>query len=130
MTLLLSTLLIVALLPYLAKLPLVWAMNKAGGYDNHNPRQQQARLEGFGQRCNAAHYNSFEALGLFSAAVICSVATAPVSSLEQYLAVAFVLSRLGYLLCYWNDWASARSWIWLAGLAMALAMMLSALQGI
>jgi dihydromonapterin reductase/dihydrofolate reductase len=62
---LLITLFIVALLPFIAKAPLVWAMHRAGGYDNHYPRQQQSRLTGFGQRCNAAHYNCFEALAVY-----------------------------------------------------------------
>ena len=33
---------IAMLLPFLAKAPLAAAMQKAGGYDNHNPRAQQA----------------------------------------------------------------------------------------
>ncbi len=42
---------IAALLIYLAKLPVVRAMNaEAGGYDNHHPRLQQTRLSGLGAR--------------------------------------------------------------------------------
>ena len=66
---LLITLFIAMLLPFLAKAPLAAAMQKAGGYDNNNPRAQQAALTGFGQRANAAHYNSFEALLIYACAV-------------------------------------------------------------
>lgn len=123
----LLTLLIIAILPYLAKLPLVWAMHRAGGYDNHYPRQQQSQLSGFGQRCTAAHYNSFEALAFYSVAVILVVASGQVNSLMLGLGWLFVALRVAYLLCYWFDWATARSLIWLASMASAISLMLTAL---
>lgn len=59
---LLTCLFIAMLLPYLAKGPVAWAMVKAGGYDNHHPRTQQAQLTGFGARALAGHQNAFESL--------------------------------------------------------------------
>ena len=120
-------LLIIAFLPYLAKLPLVWAMQRAGGYNNHYPRQQQSQLTGFGQRCTAAHYNSFEALAFFSVAVLMVIAVGQVSDTMQLLAWSFVACRVAYLFCYWLDWATARSLIWLASMASAISLMLTAL---
>ncbi len=41
-----------------------------GSLDNNHPREQQARLAGWGQRAQAAHDNSFEAFAPFAAAVL------------------------------------------------------------
>ena len=65
MNTLLTCLFIAMLLPYLAKGPVAWAMAKAGGYDNHHPRSQQAQLTGFGARALAGHQNAFESLLIF-----------------------------------------------------------------
>lgn len=126
----LLTLMLVALLPYLAKLPLVWAMQKAGGYDNHYPRQQQAQLDAFGQRCTAAHYNSFEALGFFCVAVLMLIAVGTITSLMLTLCWIFVLLRVCYLICYWFNWASLRSLIWVASMAVAISLMLMAINAV
>lgn len=125
---LLLTLFIAVLLPYLAKLPLVVAMHRAGGYDNHYPRRQQASLTDFGQRCNAAHYNSFEALLVFATACSFVIAVGSVSQSMLFASWVFIVCRLGYLVCYWLDWASARSLIWLGSMAAAISIMLMALQ--
>ncbi|WP_333606430.1 MAPEG family protein [Arsukibacterium sp.] len=130
MATLLTTLFIVALLPFIAKAPLVWAMHRAGGYDNHYPRQQQSRLTGFGQRCNAAHYNCFEALAVYLAAMLAVVAASLVTTTVIWLAWGFVAARIAYLICYWFDWASARSIAWLLGMVMASSMLLLAIQAL
>lgn len=130
MTTLLLTLFICMLLPYLAKAPLVVAMHRQpGGYDNHNPREQQAGLQGFGQRANAAHYNSFEALVIYACAVLAVAISGTIDGFTEALAWLFVLSRLGYLMCYWFDLASLRSIIWLVGMASALTMVGRAIFG-
>lgn len=128
MTALMITLLITMFLPFLAKAPLVVAMNKQpGGYDNRNPRAQQRALAGFGERANAAHYNSFEALGVYLGAVLVTVAVGGVDGVTVVLGWVFVLSRVLYLLCYWVDKSSLRSLIWLAGMIAAFAMGIRAL---
>lgn len=127
---LLIALFVVALMPFLAKAPLVWAMHRAGGYDNHYPRQQQSRLTGFGQRCNAAHYNCFEALAVFLAAMLAMVAANILSNLIIWLAWGFVVARIIYLFCYWLNWASARSLAWLAAMVMAGSIMLLAITSL
>ncbi|CUS48615.1 MAG: putative membrane protein [Idiomarinaceae bacterium HL-53] len=123
MSILLTTLFIVALLPFLAKLPLVFAMNQQpGGYDNRYPRQQQAKLDGFGLRANAAHYNSFEALGVYLVAVLCAVTTQTLDTVTFALAWTFVIARVLYLICYWFDKASLRSLLWLVAMIAAFVM--------
>ena len=98
---LLLTLFIAMLLPFLAKAPLAFAMQKSGGYDNNNPREQQAALKGFGQRANAAHYNSFEALIIYGCAVLSAVALNAVDSTTVILGWVFIASRILYYICYW-----------------------------
>jgi uncharacterized MAPEG superfamily protein len=115
MTLLLVCLFIVVLLPYLAKLPVGYAMNQLGGYDNSHPREQQAKLEGFGARALAVHQNSFEALAVFSAAILSAVATHNNSLLIQVLAIVYVLSRIIYHVLYLMNLATFRSIAWFVG---------------
>lgn len=117
MSALLTTLLIAMFLPFLAKLPLIKAMNdKPGGYDNRHPRQQQAALEGFGARANAAHYNSFEALMVYASAVFITVSLGVVDSFAVTLGWIFISARVGYMLLYWYDKASLRSLVWLVSM--------------
>jgi uncharacterized MAPEG superfamily protein len=125
---LLLSLFIAMLLPYLAKAPLAFAMNKAGGYDNHNPRVQQALLQGFGQRTNAAHYNSFEALLIYACAVFSAISLNAVDNLTVTLGWVFIASRIVYLICYWLDYATARSIFWAVGMLAAFGMTLSAVS--
>lgn len=118
---LLFTLFIAMLLPFLAKAPLAFAMQKSGGYDNHNPRAQQAALQGFGQRANAAHYNSFEALLIYACAVLSAVGLNAVDNTTLILAWVFIASRVAYLICYWLDYATIRSAVWLVGIVAAFS---------
>lgn len=120
-TSLLLTLFIAMLLPFLAKAPLAFAMQKSGGYDNHNPRAQQAVLQGFGQRANAAHYNSFEALIIYACAVFSAVGLNAVDSITITLGWVFIASRVAYLVCYWLDYATIRSLMWLIGMLAAFS---------
>jgi len=126
---LLLTLFIAMLLPFLAKAPLAFAMQKEGGYDNHNPRAQQAALKGFGQRANAAHYNSFEALIIYGCAVLSAVGLGAIDNTTVILGWVFIASRILYLLCYWFDYATPRSTVWLVGIIAAFSMAGRALLG-
>lgn len=126
---LLLTLFIAMLLPFLAKAPLAFAMQKSGGYDNHNPRAQQAALQGFGQRANAAHYNSFEALLIYACAAFSAISTGTVDHTTIMLGWVFIASRIAYLLCYWFDYSTLRSIVWGAGIIAAFAMVGRAVLG-
>ena len=91
---------------YLSKLPVAVAMQRAGGYDNHHPRAQQAALEGFGARAVAAHLNGFESFAPFAAAVLVAHVSAAPASIVDTLAIVFVLARLAYVSCYLADLAT------------------------
>lgn len=115
-----------ALLIYLAKIPVAKAMREeGGGYDNRNPRAQQARLSGLGARAVAAHQNSIEMFPLFAAGVLVAHSTQTQGYFVDLLAVLFVVSRVLYLFLYWNDKPSLRSLVWVVGLLCCLLLMLS-----
>ena len=91
------------------------------GYDNGMPRQWLAKQTGFRARANAAQANLFESLPLFFVAVIiAAIANAPQARVDL-LALGFVVARIAYLVCYVADWPTARSIVWLAGLACVIA---------
>ncbi len=116
MTILLTCLLIAMLLPYLSKLPVGFAMAKAGGYDNEHPRAQQARLEGMGARAVAAHQNAFESLLIFGLAVVAVLATDSVNATAETAAIVHVVARITYHIFYLSNHDKLRSTAWFAGI--------------
>ncbi len=110
---------------YSSKLPVAVAMQRAGGYDNHHPRAQQAALEGFGARAVAAHLNGFETFAPFAAAVLAAHVLGARAALVDTLAVLFVVSRVAYVACYLADLATLRSAVWMVGFALTLGLFLA-----
>lgn len=107
---------------------MIWAgVAKLGGSGfpasgNHNPRELLASLDGYRKRANWAQMNSHEAFPPFAAAVIIAhIAHAPQMWIDN-LAIAFVVFRLLYGICYIKDWAAARSTVWGLGLACVIAL--------
>ena len=94
-----------------------------GARENHNPREFLDTLGGARKRAHWAQQNSFEILPGFSAAVIIAqiAGTAPQATING-IAVAFVLSRVLYGVCYIADWASARSLVWFFGMGCIIAL--------
>lgn len=88
---------------------------------NANPREWLAKLEGPAQRANWAQQNSFEIHPAFYAAVIIAqfIGTAPQATLDQ-LAIAFLVSRVVYGICYIKNWATLRTLVWMTGLALII----------
>jgi len=118
---------IACLLPYFSKIPLALEMHKKGGYDNHNPRHQQAILEGFGARTLGAHLNSFEALIIFTAAITTALATHHYELSMQYMALGFIVLRVIYNVCYWLDYAMLRSTVWFFSMLCSLGILFGCL---
>ena len=114
------SLFIAVILPIVAKIPLAFAQVKSGGYDNRNPRGQQATLTGFGARAKAAHENSFEALILFTPGVIAVMVLNVPSIMVQYTAMVFIVARIVYLIMYWIDQHLLRSIAWGIGYGASL----------
>ena len=112
MTILIYCLFIATILPFLAKGPVAYAMNKLGGYDNNHPREQQSNLTGFGARALAAHQNSFEALTIFAPAILVAIATNHTGEFIQQLAIVHVAARIIYNLLYLANVGILRSISW------------------
>lgn len=130
MTIELWCLFFTGLLHLLTKIPLIKAQVATDkGYDNNNPRQQQAALTGFGSRALAAHENQIESFPLFAAGILVATVTGVTSVWVSYLAVLFVIARLAFFYLYLKDIASARSFVWLVGYFSTLALLLSPLWG-
>lgn len=113
-------------LNYLSKIPLMIAMSREGkGYDNKNPREQQARLTGWGKRALAAHQNSFEVAPLFAACVFVGHLTSGNPGLSSLLAIGFIMSRVLYIALYLTNRDMFRSLIWSSGILMSFGIALS-----
>lgn len=115
-------LLLTLLLIPLTKIPVAIAMQQAGGYDNKTPREQQAHLEGWGQRALAAHQNAFEALPVFGLALLGAVQLEVSPDTIYLLGILFFVSRLVYQVCYLADWATLRSLSWGVGYLACLGL--------
>lgn len=120
-----------AILHVVTKVPLIKAQNQeSGGYDNHNPRVQQAALKGWGVRALAAHQNQIESFPLFAAGVLAATASNVGSVLVGYLAVLHLISRLAFFYLYLKDVATARSLTWLVSFGTSAALICSPAWGL
>lgn len=109
---LLCVLLAFALL-YTIKLPLSIAMRRSpGGYDNRAPRDQQARLEGWGRRAAAAQANGYESFPPFAAAVLMAHVAHANIRWTAAMAIGHVAARMLYQVFYLTNVDKARSLVW------------------
>jgi len=123
LTILIFSLIFAALLPYFAKIPLAVAMHKAGGYDNHHPRDQQAQLKGFGARALAAHQNGFESLIVFAAAILLAIATDTTNETVQLVAMTHIGFRVTYHIFYLLNKDILRSLSWAIAIGCSFVIM-------
>jgi len=100
------------LLIYIPKFAVSAAIARAGGYDNHHPRDQQATLSGWKKRGTAAHTNAFENFAPFAAAVLIARLGHANESLSAALALVFVGARVLHPVLYIADLATLRSLVW------------------
>jgi uncharacterized MAPEG superfamily protein len=95
---------------------------RAGGFDNHNPRQWLAGLQGWQARAHAAQQNSFEALPIFVAGVLIAERLQMPQGRIDGLALLFLAARIGYIGAYLADRANLRSALWVVGLGASIAL--------
>ncbi len=119
--------LVVCLLPY------VWtALAKTlGGFkptDNQNPREFLAKTTGIASRANAAQANSFESLPIFVAGVLLSMYCFVPQVAVNGMVWLYVLLRLAYGVAYLANWATLRSILWTASMAVVISMFLFSLK--
>ena len=96
-----------------------------GGFDNHHPREWIARQQGWRQRANAAQANCFEALPFFIGALLWAQQIGAPQQRVDLLAVSFILLRSAYVALYVLDRAGLRSLVWIAALAVNVALLFS-----
>lgn len=126
MTIALWCLFFAGVLHAISKGPLVMEMAKApGGYNNNMPREQAASLEARGKRALAIHLNQIESFPLFAVGVLVAQVAGVQSAAVDYLALAYIASRIIYMPLYLNDIATARSLVWSVGFFSSLALMCS-----
>lgn len=114
-------------IPIAMFLPLVWvgiAKATASGYDNSQPREWLAKLEGRAKRANWAQQNSYEAFPPFAAAVIVAHLTGATQLTIDIVAGLFILLRVGHGITYILDKDMIRSLLWLGGFGCTLALFL------
>ncbi len=119
MTVALWCLLVASLLPVFCAGLSKWGFE---GFDNNRPRDWLAKQQGWRARAHAAQQNSWEALAMFTPAVLVAhLAAAPQGRVDA-LAIAFIVARLLYVLLYVIDRASLRSLAWLVGVGLCIAL--------
>lgn len=96
------------------------------GYDNRDPRGWEDKLAGRARRAHSAHLNSFEAFPLFAVGVLFALVTGVDKAVVNSLAALFVVARIAYVWLYLNDQATARSLVWMVGLAASVALLVLA----
>jgi uncharacterized MAPEG superfamily protein len=95
-----------------------------GSFDNNNPREWLASLDGWRARSVAAMQNGYEGLPLFAAAVIIAQFGGAVQDSVNLLAMAYIGVRVLFTICYFQDWATLRSLVWFAGIGVILSLLL------
>ncbi len=112
--------LIAALLPY------VWigVAKWQPGYNNAMPRDLK-HYQGARRRAHDAHLNAFEALPFFIGAVALALQFGGKSLLLDLLSVLWVALRIAHGLAYLWDRPLTRSSVWVAALAVNIAIFLT-----
>ena len=128
MTLALWTLFIACLFPIVCG-----GISKVGNadrYDNRNPRACLARLGGYRARANAAQQNSWEALAVYTAALVAASIAGVDHGTVGTVAAVFLVARVAYLACYLADLATPRSLVWLVGFGACLTLLVQAARAV
>lgn len=106
------------------------AMNRDVGLDwNASPRDTQPEFSPLTGRLRRAVSNHFEALTLFTIAVVVVMLSGSASGFTAACAWVYLGARILYVPAYAYGWAPWRSAIFGVGLAATLLMLLAALFG-
>jgi uncharacterized MAPEG superfamily protein len=94
------------------------------GYDNAQPREQQAKLQGLGKRAHSAHMNGFEAFAPFAAGLLAAMVGHVPALTIAIVGGVHVLARAIYVAMYLGDRPTARSGFWTIAFLASCALML------
>jgi uncharacterized MAPEG superfamily protein len=114
--------LIAILLPIVCSSIAKYGGGKFNRGNNRDPRAFLNGLQGLPKRAHAAQLNSFEAIPAFAAAVIIAdiVGNAAQTTMDV-LAVAYITSRLLYIIFYLADLPMLRSLVWFVGFVLVVS---------
>jgi uncharacterized MAPEG superfamily protein len=120
-------LLIVMVIPFvLAGTGGFFRNKQLGGIDNVDPREQATKLTGAGARAVAAQKNAWEALALFTAAVLTAQVLGADPAMSARLAMGFVVFRILHAVCYIGGAATLRSLMFMGALVCVIWLFLLA----
>jgi uncharacterized MAPEG superfamily protein len=123
MKLALICLLITALLPIILTWAAAYFRNKDLGFvDNRNPRKQYLLLDGIGGRVVAAQQNTWEALAVYSAALLAVFITNVPATAISIACLVFIISRLLFVGFYLVNQDKLRSIAFATGYGACLYM--------
>ncbi len=121
----------IAFMPYLASsIGGYYRISQTGKYDLVNPRVQAATLVGAGARSQYLHANCWEALGLFSAAVLAVFITNAINETVTMLCISFVVIRGVYFIAYLTNMATLRFSAFGLGFACCVGLFYTAITSI
>lgn len=121
-------LVIVAVIPFvLAGIGGYLRIQQLGSLDNNHPRIQAQQLEGVAARTYAAQQNAWEALPLFTAAVVVAHLGGANPGTAATASIVFVAARVIHAGLYIANLATLRSIIFFFALGAALTMFGSAI---
>ena len=108
-------------------LPFAWAFlghafrhRQFGKIDNNHPRLQQAQLTGIGARALAAQQNAWEALAMFTPAVLVAHLHGATAGHAAIAAILFIVARVVHGCLYLADLGSLRSLVWMVGVGAVI----------
>ncbi len=99
-----------------------------GSVDNKEPRIQSLKLTGAGARAVAAQANSWEALAMFSAAILAVFISGIALQGIATLAMVFVALRIVYIPLYIGNQDKLRSLAFIAGFGICVYLFYTALS--
>ncbi|MBK6740259.1 MAG: MAPEG family protein [Haliea sp.] len=99
-----------------------------GSIDNKEPRIQALQLTGAGARAMAAQANSWEALAVFSAAILAVFISGVALQSVANWAMAFVALRIVYIPMYIGNQDKLRSLVFIAGFGICIYLFYLALN--
>lgn len=104
-------------------LPFTWSAvgnffrnRQFGKIDNQYPRLQQAQLTGIGARALAAQQNAWEALAMFTPAVLVAHLNGATTGQAAIASMLFIIARIAHGCFYLADLSTLRSLSWVVGL--------------
>ena len=122
-------LLVAVILPYLIAVTTgLLKYRQFGGVDIKYPRTQAAQLEGMGARAVAAQENAWEALGIFTAAVVVAHLAGADAAKSALAAEIFIVARILHAIAYLANLGPIRSLVFLVSLGCVIRLFVLAAQ--